>query len=380
MSDITKSQPIPTLISAALIAWIAFKASQYSTDLALAALIGGFAGYALYHASFGFTAGWRRIISERRGTGLRAQFVLIGVTSLISFPLIGWYGAGSFTFPFGLGVAVGAFLFGMGMQLGGGCGSGTLYTVGGGSTRMVITLTFFIIGSMFGRAHADWWGALPSFRPYSLIKELGTIPAMAIMAAFLIAMYMMTIVIERKSHKELEPARETGTLLKGPWSPMTGAFALAAVGIASFLVLNRPWGITSAFAVWGSKIVHALGYPIDQHPFWNVSTRTIERSLFADGTSVMNFGIMAGALAAAGLAGRYSPVLRLTSSQITTAISGGLLMGYGARLAYGCNIGAYLGGLVSGSLHGWVWAIAAFVGSSLVAWWRIPRSSRLAAP
>ena len=24
-------------------------------------------------------------------------------------------------------------------------------------------------------------------------------------------------------------------------------------------------------------------------------------------------------------------------------------MGYGARLAYGCNIGAYLGGIVSGS-------------------------------
>ena len=33
-----------------------------------------------------------------------------------------------------------SFIFGMGMQLGGGCGSGTLFTVGGGSTRMVITL------------------------------------------------------------------------------------------------------------------------------------------------------------------------------------------------------------------------------------------------
>ena len=42
---------------------------------------------------------------------------------------------------------------------------------------------------------------------------------------------------------------------------------------------------------------------------------------------------------------------------------GGLLMGYGARLAYGCNIGAYLGGLASGSAHGWAWAIMAFAGS-----------------
>ena len=43
------------------------------------------------------------------------------------------------------------------------------------------------------------------------------------------------------------------------------------------------------------------------------------------------------------------------------AAAGGLLMGYGARLAYGCNIGAFLGGLTSGSLHGlwWLaWAVA----------------------
>ncbi|MEO0464451.1 MAG: YeeE/YedE thiosulfate transporter family protein [Pseudomonadota bacterium] len=40
-------------------------------------------------------------------------------------------------------------------------------------------------------------------------------------------------------------------------------------------------------------------------------------------------------------------------------------MGYGARIAYGCNIGAYLGGMISGSLHGLVWMMAALVGSAL---------------
>jgi len=91
----------------------------------------------------------------------------------------------------------------------------------------------------------------------------------------------------------------------------------------------------------------------------------LDRSVFSDTTSVMNFGIIAGAMAASALAGKYRPVFRLTGIEIGTAILGGLLMGYGARLAYGCNIGAYLGGLVSGSLHGWVWMIAAFVGSAL---------------
>ena len=38
-------------------------------------------------------------------------------------------------------------------------------------------------------------------------------------------------------------------------------------------------------------------------------------------------------------------------------------MGYGARLSFGCNIGALFSGIATGSLHGWLWFAAAFVGS-----------------
>ena len=44
-------------------------------------------------------------------------------------------------------------------------------------------------------------------------------------------------------------------------------------------------------------------------------------------------------------------------------VLGGLMLGYGARLAYGCNIGAFFSGVASGSLHGWVWVFAAVVGN-----------------
>jgi len=30
------------------------------------------------------------------------------------------------------------------------------------------------------------------------------------------------------------------------------------------------------------------------------------------------------------------------------------MLGYGARLAYGCNIGAYFSGIASASVHGWL--------------------------
>jgi uncharacterized protein len=45
------------------------------------------------------------------------------------------------------------------------------------------------------------------------------------------------------------------------------------------------------------------------------------------------------------------------------AVIGGILMGIGARLAGGCNIGAYLGGISQGSLSGWAWGAIALTGT-----------------
>lgn len=77
----------------------------------------------------------------------------------------------------------------------------------------------------------------------------------------------------------------------------------------------------------------------------------------------MDFGLVLGAMLAAGLAGRFRPSLSLTRTEILTAIVGGLLLGYGARLAFGCNIGAFFSGIASGSLHGWLWLVAALLGN-----------------
>jgi len=334
----------------------------------MAVLIGGLAGISLYHASFGFTAAWRRIMTEKRGGGLRAQFVLILLTSAVSFPLIAWgdtlgWPAGGFVFPFGIAAAIGAFMFGAGMQLGGGCGSGTLFTAGGGSTRMMITLAAFILGSVFATAHLHLWGQLPKLQPVSLIREFGPQGAFLLTALVLGGIALLTVWLERRAHGDIAPARKTESVLQGPWSPMFGAVMLAVVGIVTFIVVGRPWGITSAFALWGAKAFHFIGIPVQTWPYWTWQKGALENSVLRDTTSVMNFGIIFGAMAAAASAGKYAPLWKLTRRDVLTAIAGGLLMGYGARLAYGCNIGAYLGGLVSGSLHGWLWLLFGFMGS-----------------
>jgi hypothetical protein len=339
-----------------------------SARVAVAGIIGAFAGFALYHASFGFTSAWRRIVTERRGAGLRAQMVLISATAVVSFPLIAHGGeigvpAQGFVMPFGLGAALGAALFGAGMQLGSGCGSGTLYTAGGGNSRMMVTLAAFVAGSFVATAHIPFWRALPAFAPTSLIGDLGMGAALALTLALAGAIAAASIVIELRAHRSLSEPGRTRSWISGPWSPLAGALALALVGIATLAVVGRPWGITSGFALWGAKIAHASGVPVVDWPYWRGQAGAIERSVFADTTSVMNFGLMLGAMAAAALAGGYRPKLRLGASEIVTAIAGGLMMGYGARLAFGCNIGGFLGGVISGSLHGWGWLVFGFLGS-----------------
>ena len=74
---------------------------------------------------------------------------------------------------------------------------------------------------------------------------------------------------------------------------------------------------------------------------------------------------MLGAAVAANLARKFSPSAVLPRKQVIAAIIGGLLLGYGARIAFGCNIGAYFSGIGATSLHGWRWVLSAFLGSIL---------------
>lgn len=156
-------------------------------------------------------------------------------------------------------------------------------------------------------------------------------------------------------------------MLHGPWPLLWWAVALALLNFATLATSGRPWGITGAFVLWGSKAAAMAGVDVASWPYWAAPARAeaLRASLFTDVTSVMNFGILLGALLAAGLAGKFASIWRLRARSLIAAIIGGLLLGYGARLAYGCNIGAYVGGIASSSVHGWLWFAAALPGSAV---------------
>ena len=345
-------------------------------------LIGGALGATLFHGSFGFTGGWRRMVVEKRGRGMRAQMLMIGVAAVAMIPLVAAGSIGGQAIvgaaaPVGVSVLLGAALFGLGMQLGGGCGSGTLFTVGGGSARMLVTLAFFIVGALIGTAHLPYWLEQPSFGTISLGAELGIATAIALSVAGLALVALVTVLIEMRAHGSLEvepgPARAGWSWLwLGPW-PLVGAgLMLALLNVATLLTAGHPWSITYGFGLWGAKIAQAIGIDVGHWEFWTwpAQAQALNSSVLADTVSVMDFGLVLGAALAAAVAGKFAPKAKLPLGSLLAAIIVCLLMGYGARLSFGCNIGALFSGIASGSLHGWLWFAAAFVGSWVGVWAR----------
>ncbi|NKB56034.1 MAG: YeeE/YedE family protein [Alphaproteobacteria bacterium] len=331
--------------------------------------IGALMGLVLYHAAFGFTSAYRRMIVARDVSDVRAQLLMLAIATALFAPalaegvIFGRSVSGAIA-PVGVQVAAGAFMFGLGMQLGGGCGSGTLFTVGGGSIRMLVTLAAFIAGSFWASLHMEWWVSTPRVEGIALGDTLGWSVALVLQ----LAVFLVLSEILRRWGKRTEVAVDRPTwrrFVTGGWPILWGAVALAILNWVSMIVAGYPWSITWAFTLSGAKIAKFLGWDPTGVWFWTggFTEKALNSSILTDDTSVMNIGIVLGALIASGLAGRYAPSFRIPLRSLAAAIIGGLLMGYGARIAFGCNIGAFFSGVASTSMHGWLWIAAALIGT-----------------
>ena len=366
-------QALPAIIAALLLLIGAVGlALQYGGNHALLWGLGAALGYTLYRGSFSFAGGFREALADGRGAGLRAQMLMLGILVIIMLPAIQ---AGTLAgapvrgivFPVGVAVVIGAFIFGIGMQLGGGCASGTLYTAGGGNTRMLLTLIFFITGATIAAYDSERWADLPALSATTLPELIGLWPALLGSLAIFLCVALGSRVIEQRRHGRIEP------IFSAPapdasrrWSWAVAAIILAALNIITLWAAGRPWVITASFPLWGSRIVSELGW--DEPAFWTfwedpTRTEAFLRPVLAERSSVMNFGLMLGAFFAATVAARFSPTWRLPWWHVCASVIGGLLLGYGAVMASGCNISAYVAGIASGSLHGWLWILPGIAGN-----------------
>ncbi len=319
-------------------------------------IVGGFGlGVAFLKAEFSYTASWRRFLTRGEAGGLLGGLIVIAICALVVVPVAALtpkYGGA--IAPLGPSLIVGAFVFGIGMQLANGCGSGTLYTVGGGSGRMLIALLFFVIGSVFGSLALPAFLALGGVDPILASDYLGPWGGLAATLVSIAIAAALIIVVARKRGANFVPSRNY----------VIGSIAIGMLCVAVFAAGGHPWSVTFGYTVWGAKAATALGFDLSHAAFWQWPgpKHALAESVLSDTSSLTNFGMIFGAMAAAAAtkpfaAGTWPPMKSLMAAGI-----GGLLMGWGARLGFGCNIGAFVGGVASGSLHGWIWFLAALPG------------------
>jgi len=347
------SQRLPLAIAVlALFGWLLWSVSARQ---ALLLLVGVGLGAVLAGARFGFTTGWRMLVEQRDPAGVYGQLLLLALLSALSMPLLARFPETTAALgPLSVSLLVGAFVFGLCMQIADGCGSGTLYKAGLGVPLNMAILPLFALGSFAGSAHLNGWLALGALPPVGLVSAFG---AGGALAATGVALALIALGVGRWSGQRLDLRR-----LPRRW--LWGALGLALLAALNLLIAGQPWGVVYGFGLWAAKLATALGaFEPSANAFWSEPghAERLQQTLLLDVTSITNIGILAGALWVS--ARRPESPRQLTGAQWAIGLLAGFVMGYSSRLAFGCNVGAMVSGISTGSLHGWLWVPLAFAGT-----------------
>lgn len=232
-----------------------------------------------------------------------------------------------------IGVIVGGFVFGLGMVLAGGCASGTTYRIGEGNTT-------------------SWLAGL-SFGIFALATQSG------FLSPIMNAINGWTIKVT--SNSALYLGDKTGPTLAtlfniSPWIAGLIFAALILVYVFATKTTKREtaaWGWiktgllivpVAMFGFWSSTLA-GRNYGLGITGGWENILQSIQTTtgLSWEGAEVL--GIIVGAAIAAIIYKEFK--LRVPKSGKTYALVllGGALMGFGAVLAGGCNIGHFLTGI-----------------------------------
>lgn len=148
-------------------------------------------------------------------------------------------------------------------------------------------------------------------------------------------------------------------LFSQQWPVWVGGLLFGLVNVFMF-AYEKPWSSANGIRNWGNWFFNTVG-----------ASDMIIISPHLYSTSVLNFGIIVGAFASALLASQFQ-IRRAPGRELFKGLLGGILMGIGSILSFGCNIGGFFSATSALSLAGPAMMIGlligAFVGLKLLVW------------
>lgn len=316
-------------------------------------------GHVFLRSQFGFSYTWRVTITHRQTQGIRAQMLWVALTVIPFY----WLTSGADgqavanIRPLSMAVAVGALIFGIGMQLGGACTSGSIVGGGQGNSVPLFGIVGFIGGALWAAAQIEFWRALPALPGFSFYESWG-MAGVGVM--LLLPLAVIFICAKVPATQPLPPPP------KDRMSLTTAACLLAVLTVVLLAVSGQPWGILNSMTLVGGKWLLLSGN--EEITFWDFWSRfgdggdVLDKNLLSHVQVLSTIGMALGVLLTAIALGQFRFSLA-SPKKVVLALAGGVAMGYGAQISFGCNIGSFISALSSGSLHGWLWFVFAFVGT-----------------
>lgn len=388
----SRGDTIRTSIAAFIVAGLIFWATLIGNDPSLGSnasfslLIGTALGIVFERGRFCFFCIFRDGIEYKITTPFLSVFSAIAVGAIgyaIVFGMFlpdtttGEYPPAAHIGPVSWVLALAAFTFGIGMALSGACISGHLYRLGQGSLRAIPALLGALVG--FGLGYVTWndlyLSTIQSAPTLWLPHLLGYSGALVATLVVVGALSVLALKLGKKDDKYSIPVAEPISLnglreqlVKRRWSPIFTGAIVGVVGVLGYLRIE-PLGVTRQIGSSTRTFLDANGLIPEDMNGLDVMTGCI--GLITE-TITNNGWILIGIVVAsfaAALSGNRFKVGGLTLPNGITALTGGVLLGWGGMTALGCTVGVLLSSTQAFSIAGWVFfafvLLGTFVGIKL---------------
>ena len=342
-------------------------------------LIGLSLGIVLERGRFCFYCIFRDGIEDKNTTGLLSVFAAIAAGALGYAIVFGQFLPNTSTDrlpplahigPSSIPLALGAFLFGLGMTLSGACISGHLYRIGQGYLRAIPALIGTIIG--FGIAFLLWNPIYLNFISGSptiwLPHNFGY--AGSLLLTLVLVTLLSALAIKKGINSEpISGARSEKItfraihqkLIVDRWNPLVTGGLVGLIGTIAYLRVE-PLGVTRQISTTTRNL--ALDNGIGPETLNGLDKMAGCIALVSDvitNNGWLLIGLVGASLAAA-IAGNRFKLSAITPVNATTALVGGILLGFGSMISLGCTIGVLLSGTQAFALSGWIFFGAVFLG------------------
>jgi len=166
--------------------------------------------------------------------------------------------------------------------------------------------------------------------------------------------------------------------LKRPWRPEAAGVLIGLLAVLQIIVVRSPWYITGPENQFGGWLFYVLSGGLLNTKEWDYFNPQSPMFVapaaapweFANKEFMIVWGFMLGAMIAKALEGNWRLRWPANRAVVLMSIVGGLMLGFGARLALGCNVGNFVATIQSLVFSGFVFflgmALGTFVATRLI--------------